>query len=178
MILSGDAVYLLDPGLRPVDSVSYSPQWHSNELSATRGISLERLSTEISGADPANWRSSGNTLGATPGTTNSMAVDVPLSASLQLSSNPWQPATGPLRVQWNIPFRTARITAAVLRENGEHVALLANALYSAAVGSTLWDGTTGNGSPITPGRYIVSILSTDSHTQQTIHTLHILGVAP
>ncbi|NOX19569.1 MAG: hypothetical protein GXO87_14975 [Chlorobi bacterium] len=65
----GDAVAILDSLNRTIDSVKYSSDW-----GGTGGKSLERLSPEVDSNFPSNWRSSVDSLGATPGRKNSNSL--------------------------------------------------------------------------------------------------------
>ncbi|NOZ57500.1 MAG: lamin tail domain-containing protein, partial [Calditrichaeota bacterium] len=74
---AGDAVVLADPCGYVVDSVFYRPSW------ARGSGSLERLLATASSTDSANWRSSSDPAGATPGRLNTATprdVDLALVA--------------------------------------------------------------------------------------------------
>ena len=62
-----DAVVIADPTGFAVDSVSYSSLW-----GGANGKSLERIDTAGESNQPANWGSSRNPAGATPGVINSL----------------------------------------------------------------------------------------------------------
>jgi hypothetical protein len=64
---SGDIIILLDSLNRTIDSLSYLSSWGGNN-----GNSLERINTELSSVDPANWSTSISIFGATPGHINSV----------------------------------------------------------------------------------------------------------
>ena len=64
---SGDKLILLDSLNRTIDSLEYSPDWGGND-----GKSLERIDSEISSTDSANWSTSKSIFGATPGYINSI----------------------------------------------------------------------------------------------------------
>jgi hypothetical protein len=63
----GDKLILLDSLNRTIDSLQYSPDWGGND-----GNSLERIDSESSSTDPANWATSKSIFGATPGYINSI----------------------------------------------------------------------------------------------------------
>ncbi len=65
---TGDAVRLIDPRGKLVDSVRYSPSW-----GGTGGKSLERVSATASSLDEQNWASSIDKEGSTPGRSNSIS---------------------------------------------------------------------------------------------------------
>ena len=63
-----DAVVIYDPSLHSIDSVAYQPSWGGQN-----GKSLERIDVQASSTAPSNWATSQDTLGSTPGRTNSIA---------------------------------------------------------------------------------------------------------
>lgn len=66
---TGDAVVLLDDQLSLMDSVAYLPAW-----GGTGGRSLERLDADEPGNDPANWSTTTDSLGGTPGAANALVT--------------------------------------------------------------------------------------------------------
>ncbi|MCW9065777.1 MAG: lamin tail domain-containing protein, partial [Ignavibacteriaceae bacterium] len=65
---TGDAVVIKDSLGVIIDSLSFLPLWGGN----TGGKSLERISTENSSTEPANWGTSESIFKATPGSINSL----------------------------------------------------------------------------------------------------------
>ena len=63
----GDAVVIVDPAGFTIDSVAYEPSW-----GGTGGCSLERIDTAGGSNSAANWGTSRNPAGATPGFVNSV----------------------------------------------------------------------------------------------------------
>ena len=59
--LSNDAgsVVLTTPSGVVLDEVNYDESWHLASLKDTKGISLERISAQLSSSDPGNWTSAG-----------------------------------------------------------------------------------------------------------------------
>ncbi len=66
----GDKVILLDSLDNTIDSISYLPNWGGDE----GGVSLERKSVTETSDDSANWDSSNDPHGATPGGINSISA--------------------------------------------------------------------------------------------------------
>jgi len=62
-----DAVVIIDPTGRAIDSVAYNSSW-----GGTGGRSLERIDTAAGSNEPSNWGSSRHPLGGTPGAVNSL----------------------------------------------------------------------------------------------------------
>jgi hypothetical protein len=72
-----DAVVLYDAASRSIDSVMYQPNWGGQN-----GKSLERIDVHISSISAANWGTSQDSLGCTPGKINSIArLDYDLAIS-------------------------------------------------------------------------------------------------
>ena len=65
---SGDKVILLDSLNRAIDSLAYNFSWGRSS-----GKSLEKIDAVLSSTDSLNWRTSTNTIGATPGFVNSVS---------------------------------------------------------------------------------------------------------
>jgi len=66
---SGDSLILLDPVGNYIDSLEFSSEWGNS-----KGVSLERKSTEQESNSFINWSLSKNEKGSTPGFTNSIAL--------------------------------------------------------------------------------------------------------
>ncbi len=66
---SGDAVVLLDNRVAQMDSFSYNQNW-----GGVQGTSLERIDILAASNDSANWSSSVDSLGSTPGRKNSIVL--------------------------------------------------------------------------------------------------------
>jgi hypothetical protein len=78
---SGGTVYLTDRGGNTVDMAEYSDRIHTEMLDHTKGVSLERISSDRPGSEPANWHSAASIEGySTPGRQNSQSADYPGSS--------------------------------------------------------------------------------------------------
>ena len=87
---TGDAIVIKDVNGTIIDSVFYLPAWGGN----AGGKSLERISIDEPGNDPANWKTSISIFKATPGTYNSVTQkDFDLLAS-DIHFNPEFPLIG------------------------------------------------------------------------------------
>jgi len=71
---SGGTISLTDRAGNTIDLVSYHDDMHLQLIGDTRGVSLERISTERPGNDPGNWHSAASIEGyCTPGRPNSQS---------------------------------------------------------------------------------------------------------
>ena len=68
----GEKVSIRNPLGQPVDSVTYSDTWYGNSFKKDGGWSLERIDTEFTCHQTANWSPSNNAQGGTPGSVNSV----------------------------------------------------------------------------------------------------------
>jgi hypothetical protein len=88
----GDDVVLRDPSGRTVDSVAYSPTWHSPAVPDASGRSLERILARGVSCAPWNWSTCTLPGGGTPGEENSVALAAGRSEGvLTCSPNPFSP---------------------------------------------------------------------------------------
>jgi len=71
----GGTIYLTDRAGNVVDQAEYGDEMHAGILSDTKGVSLERISSDRMGSDPDSWHSAASIRGfATPGRENSQAM--------------------------------------------------------------------------------------------------------
>ncbi|MBA7528290.1 hypothetical protein ES705_20473 [subsurface metagenome] len=71
---SGSVIYLFNEDGKICDAASYSPKYHHDFLTDTKGVALERISADRSGLNPGNWHSaSSNTGYQTPAASNSQS---------------------------------------------------------------------------------------------------------
>ena len=86
---SGDKIILLDSLDRVIDSLEYNSVWGGGD-----GISLERIYTDSSSANPENWSSSISRYKATPGYINSVSPKEHDVCASGIISSPSYPVFG------------------------------------------------------------------------------------
>jgi hypothetical protein len=69
---AGELLALRSPSGMKIDSVFFQSAWLADSEKSDGGWSLERLDHTVSSNEPTNWRASIDTLGGTPGRTNSV----------------------------------------------------------------------------------------------------------
>ena len=70
---TGEKLSLRNPSGQPVDSVTFSDTWYQGTYKKDGGWSLERIDNFFNCPVSANWGSSENSLGGTPGFINSIS---------------------------------------------------------------------------------------------------------
>ena len=162
----GDRIILTDPAGRVIDSVHYSPTWHNPAVSDRRGVSLERIHPSLSSSDSRAWSSCADRRGGTPGARNSIFTSFqPTDLKLTFTPNPFSPDADGFEdftvIQYDLPYRVARIRIRIFDVLGRLVRTLANNEPSGARGEIVWDGRDDEGQRVRIGRYIVLLEAVD-----------------
>jgi hypothetical protein len=107
-------VTLSDPAKNLIDQFSYNEQMHSPIVGDPEGVSLERISSEISTTDQNNWHSANGSAGfATPGRVNS-------------SARPEERVKGSVHVVPEVINPSAAVTFSQIFYAFDHAGLVAN----------------------------------------------------
>jgi hypothetical protein len=159
------SLYLTDRSGATVDLVVYNDNMHMDLLSDTKGISLERISTDRSGSDTGNWHSAASIVGyATPGEKNSQALDALAHTDLlEVEPAVFSPDNDGFRDLLNITVNT-RIQGCVISLwitdlSGMPVRQLANNHIAAPTVPYSWDGEQKNGSMVSAGMYVIHLFA-------------------
>ncbi len=151
------AVALLDARGVVIDSIRYSDDMHAVFLKDDEGVSLERISTDVPGHDPTNWRSASSVAGfATPGYVNSNArPGVLLDAAVVVEPEVIQPKYDFARIRYQ--FQTAGTIAniGVFDHRGRKIRTIAENALLGVDGFFRWDADTDEGHPAASGYYMV-----------------------
>jgi hypothetical protein len=145
------------------DEVIYSDDMHFSLLSASDGVSLEKVNPAGSSMSLVNWHSASGSSGwGTPGAPNSVYSSMPAAdESLQLSSTRITPDNDGiedlLSIKMDFKGTGSVISIAVFDENGSPVRRLAENLLSAPQTYISWDGTDDNGSLLPRGIYVILV---------------------
>ncbi|MFN3345063.1 MAG: lamin tail domain-containing protein, partial [Chloroherpetonaceae bacterium] len=175
---SGGLIWLRDNTGNTVDSVRYSPSWHSPFLSSTRGITLERINPNFPSNDARSWTSSTNReFGGTPALRNSVFAQsfVDENASgLDVRPNPFSP-DGDGRedncvIAYSLKGNVNRIRIRIFDVKGRLVRTLVNSEPSGSSGEVVWDGFGENREKLRIGIYIILLESLNANSA-TIETL-------
>ncbi len=159
---------LLDPSGSVVDSVAYDPSWHHQDVFETRGRSLERISPHLESQSAANWSTSADPLGGTPGRHNSIFTETPVTtASIEVHPNPFSPNAGGFEdhtiISYNLPQQTAMVRLRIFDSMGRHIRTLLNNQPSGPEGRVIWDGRNDHGRVARLGIYVILLEAYDGN---------------
>jgi hypothetical protein len=175
--MSEDLVSLLDGTGFVFESVHYL-----SSMGGGSGVSLERISPEVSGDQSPNWGGSVDSDGATPGERNSLWASPPeTSGSLRSSPNPFFPDRDGEKdftiVSYSLPYRLSKLKLTVYDVKGRQVKSVAEDLWTAPEGNLIWDGTNEDGSLVASGVYILYLEATDTESARAFakKTTVVLG---
>ncbi|MEK6565465.1 MAG: lamin tail domain-containing protein [Bacteroidota bacterium] len=162
-----DDIILKDLTGKAIDSVSYTPTWHHPDVTDTKGRSLERINPNLDTNDPRNWSTATGFLGGSPGGSNTIFTrTLSVSASLSISPNPFSPDGDSFEdfcsISYDLPSSTSLIHLRIYDIRGRLIRTLANAEFSGAKGSLIWDGLDNGKQRARIGPYVVLIEALDS----------------
>ena len=161
MVNSGGAVTLTDRAGSVVDRAFYGDQMHMELIDVTRGISLERISTERSGIVLENWHSAASIEGySTPGRENSQAVKESRTRELILvKPKVFSPDNDGFQDQLEITvspeIKGWIINMWITGLTGKQVWSLANNHIAGTSVTYTWNGTGGDGRMAGEGIYVL-----------------------
>lgn len=141
----GDDVVLRDPSGATIDSVAYSPSWHSPAVVDATGRSLERRLTGGGSRDPGNWSTCTFSVGGTPGRPNSIAVSSGRpGGTVSCAPNPFSPdgdgAEDATVIHCVLPGGSWSLTIEIYDAKGRMIRRLASAMPGEGDVEVLWDG--------------------------------------
>jgi len=170
----GDDIILKDLTGKAIDSVSFTPAWHHPDVTDTKGRSLERINPNLNGNDLRNWSTATGALGGSPGMSNTIFTRaLSVSASLSISPNPFSPDGDGYEdfcsISYDLPAATSLIHLRIYDIKGRLIRTLANAEFSGAKGSVIWDGLDNGKQRARIGPYVVLIEALDSQGG-TVHS--------
>ncbi len=152
-----------------IDSVHYRPSWHLVGVRNTTGLALERLLPEGPSNDPANWTSSPDPSGGTPGRPNAARLQenptLPEQPSLEIAPSPFSPDGDGLDdvavIRFTLPAGGALVRVRIFDAQGRLVRTL-GPIGSGAQGLLLWDGRDDAGDALPIGIYVVLLEAMDA----------------
>jgi hypothetical protein len=143
----------------PIAEVSYAPDWHAPGLSDPSGTSLERISSSGNANAPANWTSSTDPAGGTPGQKNAVALGPPESASgpgLRIAPSPFSvERDGATRIRYTLDDVPNLVRARIFDARGREVRTLEEARLAGRTGELVWNGRDDEGNRVRVGVYVV-----------------------
>lgn len=161
LINEGGKIALIAPSGEIIDEAVFNPSMHFSLLFETAGISLERISTDLSGVNISNWHSASSTSNyATPCMPNSQSYIINPSTELfTLSSDQISPDNDGIDDMLTITYTFNEpgylISIFIYNSDGEYIATPANNVLAGTSGSYFWNGTDDMVRILSMGYYIV-----------------------
>ncbi len=155
-----------------IDSVGYDPSLHHPDLVDSRGTALERIDADGSSIDPANWTSSVDPSGGTPGRPNSVRAsgEPPKEASgLSVRPNPFSPdrdgRDDVAAISYQLRSNPTLVRVRIFDHRGVVVRHLVPSRLVGNTGTFLWNGLDDADRRLRTGIYIVLLEAFDSRNQ-------------
>lgn len=147
-----------------IDSLYYKSEMHNPILKETKGVSLERISYDLSSQNDKNWISAAETAGfATPGQQNSQfnRLGSSKSGEISLKDRLFSPNGDGNRDVLVINYHMDKAgyvgNVRIYDRNGREVRELENNVLMEKQGSFIWDGITDNAEKAPIGIYLVFV---------------------
>lgn len=177
-------VTLLSAGV-VIDSFDYTDDLHFPLLDNTRGVSLERLNTEIPTNESGNWHSASSPSGfATPTAVNSQEVATPTEPSdnfIQIPEPIFSPDNDGFQDVLLLNYEAGRpgfvLNVRVLDHYGHQVRFLLQNELLGTNGQFKWDGTNEDGEKARIGIYVIwsEIFDPDGNVQVQKESIVLAG---
>jgi len=145
-----------------LDSLSYSPGWHSKSVVITKNRSLERVNPHIDASSRSNWNSCAAAEGATPGRRNSIfAQNLSSEKRVTINPNPFSPDGDGFEdfgiINFDLTQPLSQVRIKVFDSSGRLVRSLAENRLASSNNSVIFDGMDESGQPLRIGIYILLI---------------------
>lgn len=175
LINTGELILLKDARGNTIDSVWYSDKWHNRNFIVIKNISLERINPNVSGNDSKNWNSNVNSLGASPGNTNSIFTENQnRSNKISVSPNPFSPDNDGFEdftlINYSLSQQTSQVRIKIYDSRGRLVRTLLSNQPSGTNGSVVFDGIGDDGAALRIGIYII-FLEAINETEGVVENL-------
>jgi hypothetical protein len=161
--ISGGTVALISPKMEIVEYFSYDEDLHHPLLRDSKGVSLERLSSQTSASHHSNWQSaSGNEGFATPGRKNSQAISGEFVADLiRVEPEVFDPegSSGPAftTISYQLDQTGWVGTFAIYSVGGQLIQTLSQNQILGTTGLFTWSGTDSTGRLVRAGYYVLMV---------------------
>ncbi|UJP65555.1 lamin tail domain-containing protein [Mongoliitalea daihaiensis] len=161
--ISGGTVVLLNADETIAEFFTYHDRMHHRLLRDSRGVSLERLSAEVSSQDPANWTSAASSVGfASPGFKNSQSflfesseLDIRIFPEIFVPEAPGEQGFTTITYQMEQAGMVGSIH--IYGVDGRRVKEICQNAIWGLQGFYVWEGVDDFGRKVRPGYYIVFV---------------------
>ncbi|MGY6522436.1 MAG: lamin tail domain-containing protein [Mongoliitalea sp.] len=161
--IAGGTVVLLNGDESISEFFTYHDRMHHRLLRDSRGVSLERLTAEVSSQDPANWTSASSSMGfATPGFRNSQSfVFGNDAASIRIYPEIFVPEApgeqGFCTISYQLEQSGMVGSIQIYGTDGRRVKEICQNAIWGHQGFYVWEGVDDAGRKVRPGYYIVFV---------------------
>jgi hypothetical protein len=175
LVNTGELILLKDVRGNTIDSIWYSDKWHNKNFLSTKNKSLERINPNLNGNDSKNWSSSVSSVGATPGSQNSIYTNNQnRTNNISVSPNPFSPDNDGFEdftmINYTLNQQTSQVRIKIYDSRGRLVKTLLNNQPSGPTGSVMFDGIGDDGAALRIGIYII-FLEALNETEGVVETL-------
>jgi len=157
----GDVVLIM-PNSEISDELYYSSDYHFGLLDDTDGVSLERVSFDVSAEQADNWSSAAASENyGTPGYVNSQSQSLQgASGTVNIYPEVFAPEGGflsenNLEISYEFPFGDASASVQIFDKQGVLVRTLINNILIGPEGTFFWDGLDENSQKLPVGIYVI-----------------------
>jgi len=168
-------IMILDKYLQVLDEVSYNRRMHHPLLSSAEGVSLERISFDVSASHASNWHSAAATEGyATPGRINSQSLfSRTVKEEIEIEPEIFTPDQDGnkdfVRIRYNLSQAGAMSTIIVMDPRGRIIKKVAENQLLGSEGFFTWDGTNDYSQKARTGIYMVFVRIFDAKGEVRIY---------
>ncbi|QNL22104.1 lamin tail domain-containing protein [Hyphobacterium sp. CCMP332] len=154
-------ISIIDSNHVQIDSVLYAEEFHFELIDDVKGVSLERVSSEISGLQTDNWASASESFGfGSPGLLNSKSIERLVTDDFVhieplLFSPDGDGYKDLLHIRFNTDISDAIVNINIYDTKGNLVKNLANNSTLAYSNDFIWDGINDYGEKSKIGNYII-----------------------
>ncbi|MFA5012387.1 MAG: lamin tail domain-containing protein [Ignavibacteria bacterium] len=167
LVNTGAVIKVTDVLNNIIDSLIYSDKWHNNNLSDTKGYSLERINTSLPSTLSSIWSSSADPLGGTPGKKNSIYTSNNKETSLSISPNPFSPDGDGWEdftiIKYKLKTNTAQVRVKIFDVKGRIIKTLLNNQISGSESQIVFDGKDESGEKLRVGIYVAFLEAVDDN---------------
>jgi len=169
LVNTGELILLKDVKNNVIDSVFYSNKWHNKNIITTKNKSLERINPNLGSNDPLNWNTCVNSIGGTPGFTNSIYTENKnLQSGITVSPNPFSPDNDGFEdytiINYNLSQPVSQIKLKIFDSRGRLVRTIYSNQPSGSKGSVIFDGLDDDGNALRIGIYIILLESLNENS--------------